>query len=544
MGKPGVLTRSYRAGRKEFFRINRGDTLNLKITFEAVHPKPAVVLLANINTKPEAWQEHRFEQLDDKTFGLEIQCSTSGRFCFRAKYTLDGQEWFWDCVPFSYIIVDSTLHSTVRTYTLVTSSAGHIGDWTRMLPHISDLNCNVLHLLPVTTLCRSQSPYAAKDLFSLDPAYMDPSCPDDGMTQFSNFVDAAMEHGIHICIDLVFNHVSMESEIVRAHPDWIQADEKEPDGMRRAGWSAGETWHKWQNLVLLDYDNPDESVRGELWRYMRHYAIFWAQFAARTYGMIRLDNLHSSNPRFMRFVIAELRKTFPELIVFAELFTHSALTPEIVWDYELNLLLGTPWEHRFVPQLRDYLAETHKRFSQAPYILPITSHDSGTPAQEFGTAKSTVPRYVACALMGCGATGLVQGVEYGLPKKLSLVGLHPPPDCNTGHNYTSFIAEINRIMAEHRVFRGNGNMRFIDDGHDAIIAAYRFDPQNMSHEFIVLANFDTEHRQHILLDLKRHVPHRQAESFQDILTGITLKPVDGHIDIAMDPCSAMALRLL
>jgi small ligand-binding sensory domain FIST len=169
---------------------------------------------------------------------------------------------------------------------------------------------------------------------------------------------------------------------------------------------------------------------------------------------------------------------------------------------------------------------------------------SGAPAQEFGSVESTLPRYVVSALMGCGATGLVQGVEYGLPEKVHLVGVKPIPDYNTGHDFTPFISKINRILMENAVFQTGENMTFIDDGHDAIIAVHRFDRGKKALEFIVLCNFDILNKQRISIDLNRHLPGTTIQSFEDALTGATFVPSNGRLEMTMDPCSALVLKII
>jgi len=64
--------------------------------------------------------------------------------------------------------------------------------------------------------------------------------------------------------------------------------------------------------------------------------------------------------------------------------------------------------------------------------MPVTSHDSGTPAQEFGSVYSTIPRYVAAALLGTGATGVIQGVEFGNQEKINFMGRKPKMEIHTG----------------------------------------------------------------------------------------------------------------
>ena len=64
----------------------------------------------------------------------------------------------------------------------------------------------------------------------------------------------------------------------------------------------------------------------------------------------------------------------------------------------IDLILATPWDNRFVPQLREYLKWIHS-VSEHVIFMPIMLHDSGSPAQEFG-AVMTMRGVVAAALLG------------------------------------------------------------------------------------------------------------------------------------------------
>jgi len=121
-----------------------------------------------------------------------------------------------------------------------------------------------------------------------------------------------------------------------------------------------------------------------------------------------------------------LRQTYPNVATIAEYFTDSATLLTTVPKWNLNLILATPWDSRFVPQLREYLKYIHSVSEHVRFFMPITSHDSGSPAQEFGSVESTIPRYIAAALLGTGATGITQGVEWGSPKR-SISSASSPP---------------------------------------------------------------------------------------------------------------------
>ena len=120
-----------------------------------------------------------------------------------------------------------------------------------------------------------------------------------------------------------------------------------------------------------------------------------------------------------------LHEEFPTLAILGEYFTDDVTMLRTVPDYGLNLVLATPWNYKFAPDLRNYLRYVHHVSEHVRYFIPVTSHDSGSPAQEFGVAESTVPRYVAAALLGTGATGIVEGVEWGAPRRIDFIGRKP-----------------------------------------------------------------------------------------------------------------------
>ena len=263
--------------------------------------------------------------------------------------------------------------------------------------------------------------------------------------------------------------------MVRRAPDWIVPDQTQADGFQRARYWSGQGWRTWDDLVLIHYEHPSEAIRAELWAYVTEYALFWAKYADDTGGFVRLDNLHGSDPRFVQALTASLHSEYPEVALLAEFFTDDRALLDMGLGWGLNLLLATPWEHKFVPDLREYLKYVHRVSGHVRYFMPITSHDSGAPAQEFGTSASTVPRYVAAALLGTGATGMPQGVEFGEQERIDFIGRKPKTAYPADPEFAPFIGRVNAILAGNPAFRRGENCLFVDAGHPAVIAAFRQD---------------------------------------------------------------------
>lgn len=555
------LWRSYPVGRQEFSRAVVGQPLRLSFWTNDHFPKPVMAVLdttlnapgAGGGGKPDEWVSVPFEESDDTAFTCSITPTKTGMYSCRARCSFDGgMTWIRDPVPDAWVLVDPPQIDGLRLYTLVPAASGSIAEWISDLPRIQAMGFNAVHILPVTTLDVSRSPYAASDLFDIDRRYLTSAEHGDGLTQLEAYVQRARQLKMGLCFDLVLNHIGVQSAMVKRAPEWIVPDATRADGNKRARYWADGKWRAWEDLVLINYEHPSEIVRAELWAYMIEYALFWGKYADATGGFVRFDNLHSGNPRFVEAVTRALRDAYPSLGIIAEYFTDEGTLLSNVPDWRLNLVMAMPWDYKFVPELRTYLQYLHRISDHVRYFMPISSHDSGSPAQEFGGAESTMPRYVAAALLGTGATGIVQGVESGVAEKVRFIGPSARMMQGGQPRFAKFLAVVNGLLAEHDAFRTGGNCQLVDRGHDAIIAAYRrnpglcFDSKSTGPAaeggFLVVCNFDTRSMQRIEIDLTRVLGGTSRFLGEELLTGSRARYESEQFSLTLAPCGAMVIR--
>jgi len=542
----GHIVRSYPVGRKHYSRAVKGQVLSLTITKESDFPEGILAnLITTINTNGhKGWNTVPFISRAANILCCELTPVETGIHSFRVEFSVDGgQTWVRDNVPDSMVVVDPPQVDGLILYTLIPKVSGTITAWKKDLVRIKKMGFNAVHILPVTALDSSLSPYSANDFFTIEPSYLDPESDLDGHQQMEAFIEEAKKLGIRLCFDIVLNHVGVESRMVKKAPDWIVPDEDQEDGFERAGYWAENGWNTWDDLVLINYEHPSETIRAEIWSYMSDYALFWAKYANDTGGFLRFDNLHSSHPGFILHITAAIRSEFPGLAVLAEFFTDEStlLSKSLTWG--LNLNLATPWNFKFVPQLRDYMIYLNRVSRQIRFFMPVTSHDSGTPEQEFGTADSTIPRYVAAALMGSGATGITQGVEYGIKEKINFIGKKEMLVFPLNARFGLFIGKVNAILSSYKAFRRGDNMHFVDKGHDAVIAVYRRDEEEDHHGFLVISNFDTSAFHHLSVDLSDFLPVGLPIPFYELLaseSGIFQEP---KLELNLPPCAVRVYML-
>lgn len=501
-------------------------------------------LLTTLNSKEgNEWVRLPFVRADERTLRCRITPERPGLHSFRAEFSLDnGATWLRDTVPDAWVLIDPSQVDALRLYTLIPSVSGTVADWKSDLKRIGGMGFNAVHLLPITTLDASESPYAASDLFDIDPRYRIEGSQQDGLSQLEEFVAAAKALNIRLCFDVVLNHIGLHSTMVKRAPDWIVPDQNQPDGLQRARYWSNQGWRTWDDLVLINYEHPSQAVRSEIWAYMTDYALFWAKYANDTGGFVRFDNLHSSDPDFVQTLTTALHREYPEVGILAEYFTDESTLLRTGPKWGLNLHLATPWNFKFVPELREYLNYMHRVSAHVRYFMPITSHDSGSPAQEFGSADSTIPRYVAAALLGTGATGIPQGVEFGEKERINFIGRQPKMAYPAEPRFAKLIQRVNEILGEFPAFRCGENCQFVDNDHSAVIAAFRRDTGPRTFGFLIVCNFDTRSPQRFAINLAPLIGTVEHSPYCELLSGQTHIFTTPHLELLLPPCSAQVLR--
>ncbi|WP_176736671.1 alpha-amylase family glycosyl hydrolase [Oligoflexus tunisiensis] len=541
IGKESQVLMMVKGGRCGRVRLKQGEALQIELHFKEKPTAPAARLYSNLSASGE------FCEVDMRAAGpgvFQIQCPTekAGTFFFTLQYTMDGQQWYWLRGELWQLLVFPRPLQSLRLYTLIPTASGPMHQWKTVLQRAAELGFNMVHLLPVTKQGGSQSPYAAADLFTLEPDFLPEGTDPSSMEIFEEFVEEAQRLGLGLCLDLVLNHVAIDSELAQRCPHWIYPDATEPDGLKRNGFHGHDGFHKWDDLALINYQHPDPRVRRAIWEHMEGYALFWGYYAAATGGMIRLDNLHSTDPAFAMHITHKLRREYPDLGILAELFTHPEATQKILQHYAVDLLLATTWEHHFSGELRRYFRYIHETTPVIPWFTPINSHDSGVPAEEFANVQATRPRYILCALLGIGATGLTQGVEVGIEEKINFIGRQPvvPPSA-TQHDFWPLIQRTHELMTHYSVFQQQGNVEFLDHGHVAIIAAARLSRTPGEPHALVIANLDIHQAQSILLDLQ---PIGLGQSSLTDAFSMHAWTLEGHtLHCTLEPCGFQVILI-
>jgi len=537
---PGVKLKSLSPLKLDrIFRWYSGEPLEIAATFETGSIDAVFGLYTNL---VDSWETIPFLEGGDNSFTLRITPIKPGFFYGKLVGSDDkGKTWKEIAGPYCQFFIDPPAAADLRLYTMIPTVSGTISDWRHKADQAADMGFNGIHLLPITLMGSSESPYAVADPFSIDPSYADPADRRSLHHQFSSFLDHVRKKGLHLCFDLVLNHTSFDGRIAGKHPDWLEQDPLEPDGLKRAGCWHKQDWIRWEDLVLINHYHPREETREKLWNFLLDYALLWGRYAAETDGLLRFDNLHSSKGDFILWLSGKVKEKYPNVLFLGEYFADNETTNRQTPRWQINLLTANAWERPFVPQLREYIRYIHQKAGSLRFLLAQSSHDTDVPANLYGTPDSTLVRHFIAACMGTGQSGFVQGVEDGVTRKINFIGRKGGYENPTPLRFSEGIRAINSLAAGFPELRERNNSMFVDNGHQSIIGVVRR-ASAASRDLLLLANLDIHNPQSWV-----YIPHQFPDK-PEVLTmtelfsnsRVTLHPGEA---VVLKPCDYRAYRL-
>lgn len=202
---------------------------------------------------------------------------------------------------------------------------GSFADAAQMLPYVRSMGFDVVYLPPVHPIGISNRKGPNNTLV---PGPADPGSPwaigsSEGghcavhpelgtLNDFRRFRETAEELGLEIALDIAFQ-CSPDHPWVTEHPEWF---EHLPDGSIR---HAENPPKKYEDIVPFDFECEDWAG---LWEALRGVVTFWARQGVRIF---RVDNPHTKPFPFWEWLIAAVRREYPDAIFLAEAFTRPAV---------------------------------------------------------------------------------------------------------------------------------------------------------------------------------------------------------------------------
>jgi len=360
-----------------------------------------------------------------------------------------------------------------RSQSRVLGTHGTFDDCIRRLPDIAALGFDVLYLLPIHPIGRTNrkgrnnalraepddpgSPYA----IGAAEGGHDAVHPQLGtLDDFRRLVDACAGHGLEIALDFAVQ-CSLDHPWLPQHPEWFR---------RRADGSiqyAENPPKKYEDIVNPEFYGPD---RTGVWTALRDVVLFWVKQGVRIF---RVDNPHTKPFPFWEWLIREVQSIDPSVIFLSEAFTHPKVMKALAklgftqsYTY-FTWRTGKDELQAYLSEITGYPEREYFRpnfFVNTPDILPFHLQ-SGEP----WIFKA---RLVLAATL-CASYGLYNGFELlehePIPGREEYLNSEKyeikTRDWDRPGNIKSYVGEINRIRRANPALLQTSNLRFaqVDD---------------------------------------------------------------------------------
>ena len=196
------------------------------------------------------------------------------------------------------------------------------------LPAIAEMGFDVVYLPPIHPIGRINRKGPNN---TMTPGPADPGSPwaigsDEGghdavhpelgtIGHFDAFVARTRELGMEVALDLALQ-CAPDHPWAKEHPEWFTT---RVDGTIAYAENPPK---KYQDIYPLNFDNDPAGLYAEVLRVVRH----WTAHGVRIF---RVDNPHTKPLNFWEWLIAEVKKTDPDVLFLAEAFTRPAMMHEL-----------------------------------------------------------------------------------------------------------------------------------------------------------------------------------------------------------------------
>jgi len=406
---------------------------------------------------------------------------------------------------------------------------GTFRDCERLLPEIAKMGFDVLYLPPIHPIGQAHrkgknnsttagpgdpgSPWAIGSPLGGHKTIH----PELGtLHDFKHLIGKAAEHGLEIAMDLAFQ-CSPDHPYVTEHPEWFRW---RPDGTVQFAENPPK---KYQDILPIHFETEQWS---ELWEELKSVVLYWIDQGIRIF---RVDNPHTKPFAFWEWLIGEVRRDHPDVLLLSEAFTRPKVMRRLAkvgfnQSYTYFTWRNTKWElEQYIRELAHTEVGEYLRpnfWPNTPDILPQYLQYGGRPA--------FIIRLILAATLS--ASYGIYGPAYELCVNEAIEGKEEylnseKYEIKTWNweargNIRAVIERVNRIRRQNPSLQSIRNIELIPIDNEAILG-YVKTTEDQSNITVTIVNIDPRWRQAgwIRLPLKdMEVDPRRPFLAHDLLT--------------------------
>jgi starch synthase (maltosyl-transferring) len=337
------------------------------------------------------------------------------------------------------------------------------------------------------------------------------------LDDFRELVKKANELNIEVAIDLALQ-CAPDHPYVKKHPQWFKW---RPDGTVQ---HAENPPKKYEDILPINFDTDDWK---NLWEELKSIVLFWIKQGVHIF---RVDNPHTKPFEFWDWLIAEVKKEFPDTVFLAEAFARPNVMYRLAKGGFSQSYTYFTWRNT-EQELKSYIHELENSevteyfrpnfWPNTPDILP--EH------LQYGRRPAFIMRLVLAATLSsnygiygpafelCISEAITGKEEYFNSEKYEIKKWNWDQE----GNIKDVIALINKIRKENPALQTFKNIYFCEVNNDQLIAYVQTNP-DLSNIILVVVNLDPYHTQAGRVNLPLDILNISSErSFlaDDLLSG-------------------------
>ncbi len=338
------------------------------------------------------------------------------------------------------------------------------------------------------------------------------------LKDFKSLVKKADEMGIEIAMDFALQ-AAPDHPYVKDHPKWFRW---RPDGTIQYAENPPK---KYQDILPIYFESDEWK---KMWQEFLDIVLYWIKEAG--IKVFRVDNPHTKPFYFWGWLIAEVKKKYPDTLFLSEAFTRPKIMAQLGKQGFTQSYTYFTWRNN-KHEIMEYVTELTKGELKEyfrPNFWPNTPDINPYPLQ--GANESMyMNRYFMAATLSSN-TGIYGPVfefmisdavpgkeEYYDSEKYQIRHW----DWQAENKLMRIIAKINQARKNNTSLQQTNNIEFCDINNDALIAYYKCDDQAENHTLMIVS-LDPYYSQQGTVKVPRHLlglHHGQSITVEDQITG-------------------------
>jgi starch synthase (maltosyl-transferring) len=386
---------------------------------------------------------------------------------------------------------------------------GTFGECARMIPYIARLGFDVLYLAPIHPIgkrfrkgrnnsvnCSSEDPGSPWAVGSAEGGHKSVHPQLGTLEDFRAFAKKAKEHGLEIALDIALQ-CSPDHPYLKSHPGWFKW---RPDGTVQYAENPPK---KYEDIVPFNFDTKD---REGLWMELKSIFTFWIEHGVRIF---RVDNPHTKPFAFWDWLIADIRKDHPDVILLSEAFTRPKIMYRLAKAGFSQSYTYFTWRSA-KQEFMDYLTElAHTEVAEyfRPNFWPNTPDILAFHLQQGGRGAFKARAVMASTMSsnyGVYAPAFELCVDAPLPGREEYMDSEKYEikrwDLNDKGSMKDLLKRLNKIRRENPALQATRNIRFCGIDNDQLIAYWKA-TDDLSNIILVIVNLDPRNKQSGWLEL-------------------------------------------